>query len=160
MLTETQELMVACGAICEKAGKILMVEEIRPEEGRVLNQPVGKLEFGEDVFAATIRETKEETGLDIELTHFLGVYIWLINNGNTSIRFCFIGCVVGGQLRDELRTDNETVSPVWLSREELDNRKTQCRNCVTKQCLDDYFLGKLYPLEIVQTLKGPPYFGY
>jgi ADP-ribose pyrophosphatase YjhB (NUDIX family) len=155
----SHRLMVACGAICERKGKILMVKEYRPEEGHVLNQPVGKLEFGESVFDATIREVREETGLDIELTYFLGAYVWLISNGNTSIRFCFVARVVGGELRVEPRTDKEIVQPVWLSREELRESENKFRNPVTEKCLDDYFAGIRHPLEVVRTLSGPPYFG-
>ena len=152
-------LMVACGAICEQKGKILMVREYRPEEGHVLNQPVGELRPGESVFNATVREVREETGLDIDLTHFLGAYVWLISNGDTSIRFCFVAQVVGGELRNEPRTDREIVQPVWLSREELRESENKFRNPVTKKCLEDYYAGKWYPLEVVQTLSGPPYFG-
>ena len=82
---------IACGAICEEDGKILMVREYRKDEGIVLNQPVGALELNEDICMAALREIKEETGLDVKLTNFLGVYVWLLKNGNTSIRFCFIG---------------------------------------------------------------------
>jgi 8-oxo-dGTP pyrophosphatase MutT (NUDIX family) len=145
-------IMVACGAICEQDGKILMVEEHRFDEGVVFNQPVGKMELGEDIFRAAKREVWEETGLEIELTDLLGVYVWLLDNGNTSIRFCFIARVTGGDLRPEPRTDGETVEPVWLSREELDRIKGQFRNPVTRQCLEDYFAGKKYPLGLVATL--------
>lgn len=146
-------LSVSCGAICEQDGKILMVKEYRPTEGVVFNQPVGKLEFEEDIFEGTRREVKEETGLDIELTHFLGAYVWLVDNGNTSIRFCFVARVVQGILRAESRLDNTTVEPLWLSREELYERENMFRNLVTKKCLADYFAGKRYPLEVVATLR-------
>lgn len=130
-----------------------MVKESRPDEGFVLNQPVGKLNLHEDIFEGTRREVKEETGLEIKLTHFLGAYVWLLNNGNTSIRFCFVACVTGGKLRPEPRADNETVEPVWLSREELHELESRFRNPVTRKCLEDYFAGTRYPLEAVKTLR-------
>ena len=157
MLNASGKLMVACGAICEQNGKILMVQEYRPDEGLVLNQPVGKLQLHESVFDAAIREVHEETGLNVELTHFLGVYVWLISNGNTSIRFCFVAQVLDGGLRAEPRTDREIVQPVWLSREELHESENRFRNPVTKRCLEDYFAGVRYPLEVVNTLSGAPY---
>jgi ADP-ribose pyrophosphatase YjhB (NUDIX family) len=146
------QITVACGAICEQQGKILMVKEYRLDEGFVLNQPVGKLDLHEDVFEGTRREIKEETGLEIELTHLLGVYVWILNNRTTSIRFCFVARVVGGTLRPEPREDNETVEPVWLSREELRELEGMFRNPITKKCLEDYFCGKRFPLEAIETL--------
>lgn len=150
--TRTPQLTVACGVICEDAGKILMVRETRVAEGIVFNQPVGKLEPREDIFEGTCREVKEETGLEVALTGFLGVYTWLLSNGNTSIRFCFVARVVRGELRPEMRADNEVVEPMWLSREELKRLETQFRNPVTKKCLEDYLSGARYPLAVVQTI--------
>ena len=150
--TRPPQLTVACGVICENAGRILMVQETRAAEGVVFNQPVGKLEPHEDIFEGTCREVKEETGLDVELTDFLGAYTWLLSNGNTSIRFCFIARVACGELRRETRTDDEIVEPMWLSREELKQLETQFRNPVTKKCLADYFSGTRYPLAVVQTI--------
>ena len=52
-------------AIIEREGRFLVVEEtdgVSPE--RVLNQPAGHVDPGEDVLTAVIRETREETGLD------------------------------------------------------------------------------------------------
>ncbi len=147
------KITVACGAICEQDGKILMVREHRPDEGIVLNQPVGALDLGEDVYQGAKREVFEETGLEIELTHFLGAYVWLLGNGNTSIRFCFVAQVVGGALRPEPRDDDEIVEPVWLSPEELREFQDQFRNPVTQKCIDDYYAGKLYPLDAVRMLN-------
>ena len=152
--------VIAAGFI-RRNGKLLVAK--RSTKARLFpgqyELPGGKLEFGESVFDATIREVREETGLDIELTHFLGAYVWLISNGNTSIRFCFVARVVGGELRVEPRTDGEIVQPVWLSRGELRESENKFRNPVTEKCLDDYFAGIRYPLEVVRTLSGPPYFG-
>ncbi|MGR3304443.1 MAG: NUDIX domain-containing protein [Candidatus Scalindua sp.] len=153
MNTKLSKINIACGAVCETDGKILMVKEKRKDEGIVLNQPVGALELNEDICEATRREVKEETGLDIKLTNFLGIYVWLLKNGNTSLRFCFIGCVIGGELGAEIRTDEETVEPIWLSREELKQSEQLFRNPVTKKCLEDYFSGVRYPLDAVRILR-------
>ena len=145
-------LMVSCGAVVEKDGKILMVREHRAAEGEVLNQPVGKLELGEDAFEATQREVWEETGLRVALTHFLGTYVWLVENGNTSIRFCFIAEVVGGKLGVQIE-DDEVIGPVWLSLEQLNQSSHLFRTPVTALCLNDYFAGIRYPLSAVRVLR-------
>jgi 8-oxo-dGTP pyrophosphatase MutT (NUDIX family) len=158
-MRDQPSIEIACGAICEQEGRILMVREYRQDEGHVLNQPVGGLELGESILDAAIREVREETGLEIELTHFLGAYVWLINDGKTSIRFCFVARVIGGNLRPEPRTDSETVKPVWLSLQQLKESEPKFRNPVTKKCLEDYFAGVRHPLSVIQALSGPTYLG-
>lgn len=51
---------------------IVLIERGRPPSGWAL--PGGFVDIGETVEAAARREAKEETGLDVRLTHLLGVY--------------------------------------------------------------------------------------
>lgn len=61
-------------------GSALVVDE----DGRILLQrradsgnwslPGGRMELGESLGDAVVRETREETGLDVELTGILGIY--------------------------------------------------------------------------------------
>jgi len=60
--------------IIEKGDKIVLVERsIEPFRGK-LALVGGHVEYGETVENAAVRETREETGLNIELTDILGVY--------------------------------------------------------------------------------------
>jgi len=56
-----------------KDGKLLMVQENQPHCRGKWNLPAGHLDQNENMFDAAIREAKEETGLDVKLTGFLGV---------------------------------------------------------------------------------------
>ena len=58
--------------IIEVEGGIVLIERKNPPHGWAI--PGGFVDYGETVEAAAIREAKEETGLDVELTVLLGVY--------------------------------------------------------------------------------------
>lgn len=59
-----------CGILSE--GCILLLERHPMSRIKGWCLPGGKLDFGENFFEAAIRETKEETGLDIGIPHYAG----------------------------------------------------------------------------------------
>jgi ADP-ribose pyrophosphatase YjhB (NUDIX family) len=72
--------------------------------------PGGGVEFGESVARAAIRETKEETGLDVELTKLVGIYSRLGNflRGHVIL---FIGKQIGGEIKCQ---PGETIAVEWF----------------------------------------------
>lgn len=98
--------------------------------------PSGHIEPGETVSQATIREVKEETGMDIAIKHLIGVYsepdsqIFSYPNGEVVhfITTCFLAEVIGGELKcdpkesleykyfpcDDLPKDLLPMHPRWL----------------------------------------------
>lgn len=60
---------VGCGALIRNsANEILLVKRLREPESGCWGFPGGKVDFGESVEAATIREIKEELGIQIKVT--------------------------------------------------------------------------------------------
>ncbi|HEX7627332.1 MAG TPA: NUDIX hydrolase [Candidatus Methanoperedens sp.] len=55
-------------------GKLVLIQRLNPPFENQFALPGGFVEIGETVEAATVREAKEETGLEIELVKILGVY--------------------------------------------------------------------------------------
>src|SRR2546423_11048843 len=89
-------LGVAVGVI--NAGKILLT---RREDFEVWCLPSGGVDPGESVAQSAIREVREETGIEVELTRLVGIYSrpkW--NHGGFN-KVLFAGVPVGGVLRPE-----------------------------------------------------------
>ena len=72
--------------------------------------PSGGVEDGESLAQAAIRETKEETGLDIELTSLVGVYS-RISNISPGYMVLFAAKPVGGEIKCQ---EGETIAVEWF----------------------------------------------
>jgi len=55
-------------------GKFLLVRRTIPPLKNYWTPPAGHVEIGESVPQAAVREAKEETGVDVELSDLIGVY--------------------------------------------------------------------------------------
>ncbi|WP_173087172.1 NUDIX domain-containing protein [Fundidesulfovibrio magnetotacticus] len=65
--TPTVDIIIHC-----PGGKVVLIERLNEPHGWAL--PGGFVDYGESVERAAVREAREETGLDVELTGLLGVY--------------------------------------------------------------------------------------
>lgn len=72
--------------------------------------PGGGLELGESIAQAAIRETKEETGLAVELTKLVGIYSRLGNFVGGHI-VLFTGRPIGGEIKCQA---GETIAVEWF----------------------------------------------
>lgn len=138
--------------IVEKDGKFLFVDEIA-DGLRVLNQPAGHVDEGEQILSAALRETLEETGWEVEITHLVGIYTYTNPQHTTYYRFCYaarpLRQVPGATL------DKDIIGPLWLSLEELEERRSQWRSPLVQKCVLDYLAGKAYPLDLVYESPRP-----
>jgi 8-oxo-dGTP pyrophosphatase MutT (NUDIX family) len=95
-----------------QAGKILLTQR---DDFETWVLPSGGVEDGESLAQAAIRETKEETGIDIELTRLVGVYSRL-GSWAPGYMVLFAAKPVGGEIKCQ---PGETIAVEWFAFEEL-----------------------------------------
>ncbi|WP_280239749.1 NUDIX domain-containing protein [Nocardia abscessus] len=106
---------------------------VTDENGRVLMQrrgdsgnwslPGGIMEVGETLEDCAVRETREETGLDIEITGLLGIYTdpeHVIEHADGEVRQEFAVVYYGRVTGGEISVSDESISVEFLRLEELE----------------------------------------
>lgn len=77
--------------VVQHSGRVLLLR--RPADdfmGGIYELPSGKVDPGEDLHTALVREVREETGLDITaVTAYLGSFDYLSGSGKTSRQLTF-----------------------------------------------------------------------
>ncbi len=106
-------------------GRFLVVEEC---DG-TFYLPAGKVEPGENLIAAAVRETAEEAGVAIGLRGLLGVdHTWL--DGRAKLRFVFVG-YLGIQTPTKSQADHHSRGARWVDKAELETLPLRHREVVT-----------------------------
>src|SRR5574341_58002 len=93
--------------------KILLTKR---EDFEIWCLPSGGVEEGESLTEAAIRETKEETGVDVELTGLVGVYSRLGGMPPDVHAILFAGRPIGGEIKTQ---PGETIEVAYFSSDEL-----------------------------------------
>ncbi|MBT5105284.1 NUDIX hydrolase [Porticoccaceae bacterium] len=140
------QIHLTVATIVEREGQFLMVKETK--FGRqVINQPAGHVEPGEDIQAAALRETLEETGWHVELTGFLG-FLTSFNetSGITYYRLAFAAKPL--EFDKAAVIDPDIDYALWMSYEEIQQNLEQLRSPGVISCLDDYLAKRVFPMEI------------
>ena len=111
-----QHSKACAGALVMRGDKVLLVKRgIEPFKD-YWDIPGGFLEQGEAPEDGAIREIEEETGLLIELTEILGIFMDQYGNRNTAtLNICYLAHIIGGQA--QASSDAEELR--WFSVHEL-----------------------------------------
>ena len=138
---------VTVATIVERDNRFLLVYE-NSDGDKVYNQPAGHLDPNETLLEAAVRETREETGWIVKPTHVLGVSQYLSPlNGFTYLRTTFIAQAIT-PLADAV-LDTDIIEAVWLTYEEILNRRDQLRSPLVLRDIEQYLAGVRYPLSLV-----------
>ena len=114
----SQKIILNCaGGLIAKDGKILFQKRSDNNKWGLVG---GLLELNETYLQAAIREVKEETGLDVKPTYFLGMFhhhnmVWSNGDKAHTIGAYYVFEITGG----ELRIDEESLELRFFSKDEI-----------------------------------------
>ncbi len=93
---------VACGAVAERDGRFALIRRnIEPRRG-FWSFPCGFMEVDETAEQAAVRETLEETGLQVELSGLLGTYSYRDSfYGGAIVVVVYHARILGGAIRPD-----------------------------------------------------------
>lgn len=77
-------------AVVVRSGKILLIQEAKPDVRGTWNLPGGRVEAGESLHDATVREVREEAGLDVALSGLMFMDQLLPNGTEAPHRLRFV----------------------------------------------------------------------
>jgi NADH pyrophosphatase NudC (nudix superfamily) len=119
-----QTFMVA-GVVVKKDGKFLLIQENRPHNPKVhetWNLPAGKVDEGDSLESAAIREAKEESGFDVEIIRKVGTYQ---ENVSVPVKHAFEAKIIGGEINFP---KDEILDARWFTLEEVRAMKDKLRD--------------------------------
>lgn len=117
--TPNSVVPAAVGCITDGEGRILLEHRV---DNDLWALPGGTHDFGESIVETVVREVREETGLDVEVTRLVGLYtdpkhVIAYTDGEVRQQFtlAFECRVVGGTLEK----DSESQELRWVASEDL-----------------------------------------
>lgn len=96
-----------------KDGKVLLTKR---DDFRIWCLPGGRAEEGETLPQAALRETFEETGLQVKLTGVIGIYSIPVTSSWVNLIISFKAEVIGGELNPQ---PGEVVDLCWFDQKEI-----------------------------------------
>lgn len=133
---------------------LLIKEKLEKKPVALWNIVKGSYEGGETIIEAAIRECKEETSLDVELTESLGVYI-SEGSGKIRVQFNFLAHAkqekaAAPAIKAEQEMRDEAIEEVkWFTKEEAQKLKEEeFVSLRSYQLLHDWLSGKRFPIDL------------
>jgi 8-oxo-dGTP diphosphatase len=118
--TSPHRPLLGVSALVRRDGQVLLVLRGRPPAVGLWSLPGGKVEFGERLEAAAIREIREETGLDIDGLERIDMAEIIGRNSGGSVDWHAVLVVFAGRLAGgELRAGDDAAAARWVDRDGL-----------------------------------------
>ena len=148
-------VIIGCCNLIVEDGAVLLVREAKPGARGRFNLPAGKPEVGETLMEAAVREAKEETGLDVELDHLVGIYQCpRTSEGFGVTNFVFAAHRVGGELTT---SDAHPEVRFFSSRELADlSDRRMLRGTHIVAVVADHARGQATPLSAIRIMEPSP----
>ena len=112
--------LVGVGAVILDQRRVVLVKRRLPPLAGEWSIPGGRLEIGETLREAVVREAHEETGLTIEPADLLGVYDRLVRDGSGRVLYHYVLIdFLCRRLAGELQAGGDADDARWFSHEEI-----------------------------------------
>jgi len=121
MINESVKVEVIAAVAIKRDGKYLLVQEKQERAYGLWNFPAGRVDVGETIEEAAIREAKEESGYDVRLIS--KVDIFQVNSTDV-VKHAFEGEIIGGDLNFP---EDEILSAGWFTCGEVSEMKDKLR---------------------------------
>ncbi|WP_217595541.1 NUDIX hydrolase [Cohnella sp. GbtcB17] len=125
-MSPPKHIVSAAAIVINDKNELLLINGPR----RGWEMPGGQVEIGEPLSQAAIRETKEESGIDIEIIRFCGIFQ---NVGNSICNTLFLARPIGGEL---IRTEESLDSGFFPIEQALEMVKWKNFRERIELCLD------------------------
>lgn len=131
--------------------QILLIKEGKGSDRKQWNLPGGKVKAGEDLVAAAAREALEETGYEVAIRSFAGLYCYDTPTVQR-MRLVFYADVVGGQAEYD---DDEILDVRWFTLNQLNkmSNKHLSKAPLFRCILKDLQARTSAPLEMIRHLN-------
>ncbi|MFC0005525.1 NUDIX hydrolase [Micromonospora siamensis] len=103
----------------DEQGRVLLIQ--RTDNG-LWALPGGAQDFGEYIAETAVRETREETGINVEVTGVIGIYTnpnHVVEYSDGEVRQQFSICFRGRYVDGNPRTSTESSAVQWVARSKL-----------------------------------------
>lgn len=144
---------ITVATVVEQQGQFLFVHELQKNQ-LVYNQPAGHVEINETLIEAAVRETLEETAWHVEITDYIGLYVYQPSCDN---KIYYRHCFAARPLRHETgqALDIGIAAAVWFSADDIMAKAHEHRSPLLARCLQDYLSGRRLPLDSIYQHPWP-----
>lgn len=103
--------------LVREGDRVLMVQEAKARVAGTWNLPGGRVEPGESLTDAAVREVREEAGVEVQLTGLFFVDQVLGDSGDSRMRFVFQADLRTHELKSQ--PDEHSMRAQWFTRADL-----------------------------------------